>query len=273
MNPFEDGSYFKNLNKNTVQEIQEEFSNTLFQNQELGKSHNPYMQELRELAAIQNGNLDQLFNSWKENYPGEVGTLAKTSLRHSKNHGIVLTVLASRAAMAGGILPEIAYSLSDIIIRKIEDSATAETAFGLGRYAEYQYTVMVGELKNSLTAPISETNIHIEKCKDYIFAHLHEKIVLSDLAKELFLNKNYLCDLFRKEEGITIGEYILHQKILRIQNLLIYSSLSYSELATAFGFSSQSHLGRQFKKVTGTTLRKYRDTYGQASLNDHKIPV
>ncbi|MFR3184089.1 MAG: AraC family transcriptional regulator [Enterococcus sp.] len=34
------------------------------------------------------------------------------------------------------------------------------------------------------------------------------------------------------------------------------------EIASYLGFSSQSYLGQQFKKLTGFTLKEYRDRYG-----------
>lgn len=253
---------FNCVKKSINDNIQKDFSNTLFTNHEHTTKHNPYDQEIREISSIRNGNLDQLKKSLAEDYLGKVGTLAKTPLRHSKNLGIVLVTLSSRAAIEGGLLPEIAFSLSDIYIQKIEEAQTPEAAIQLGRQAEYQYTLLVNELKNQKNNPNTRKDSRINRCKDYIFSHLHEKISLASIAEELYLNKNYLCDLFKKEEGITIGEYILQQKIHFIQNMLIYSNYTYSEIATYFGFSSQSHLGRQFKKMTGMTLRQYREMYG-----------
>lgn len=62
--------------------------------------------------------------------------------------------------------------------------------------------------------------------------------------------------------GISLSRYILREKIERAKNLLTYSEYSYIEIATYLGFSSQSHLGAQFKKITGFTLLQYRNTYG-----------
>ena len=55
---------------------------------------------------------------------------------------------------------------------------------------------------------------------------------------------------------------VIREKIERAKNLLTYSEYSYIEIATYLGFSSQSHLGAQFKKITGFTLLQYRNTYG-----------
>ena len=43
--------------------------------------------------------------------------------------------------------------------------------------------------------------------------------------------------------------------------MLIYSPYSYIEISSYLGFSSQSHLGKQFKAITGMTLKQFRDAY------------
>lgn len=249
--------------------IQKKLNSILFENQEHASNHNPYDQEIREFASIRNGDLEQLNKSWDEHYSGKIGTLAKTPLRHSKNHAIVLVTLACRAAIEGGVLSEIAFSLSDAYIQQIEETDTPADAFALGRHAEYQYTTLVRDLGGQSSVD-SEPDSKISKCKDYIQTHLHEKIIIDDIAKELYLNKNYLCDLFKKKEGVTIGTYILSEKIRLIRNMLTYSQYSYSEIATYFGFSSQSHLGKQFKKLTGMTLHQYREKFGVKDFQDFK---
>ena len=250
--------------------VQEHFVKIVFENQEQGSRHNPYGQEVREVAAIRNGDLKALKQSWAEDYTGKLGVVAKTPLRNHQNLGIILVTLASRAAMEGGVMPEIAYSFSDSYINKIEEAVSPEAALSLGRQAEYHYACLVQEAKKERTLPetVRNTNSNISLCKDYIFSHLHEKIRISDIAKELYLNPNYLSDLFRKAEGITISGYILQEKLKLVKNMLIYSRYSYNEIASYLGFSSQSHLGMRFRKHTGMTLHQYRETYGRKEFQD-----
>ena len=93
------------------------------------------------------------------------------------------------------------------------------------------------------------------------FSHLHDKITMDDLAYETGCSPNYLSRLFKEHEGISPLQYILREKINRAKNLLVYSDYTYSEIATYLGFSSQSHLGKQFKKFTGYTLLEYRRNF------------
>ena len=119
---------------------------------------------------------------------------------------------------------------------------------------------MVHEIKEKQKGILKkQKNPRINKCKDFIFSHLHDRITLEDLAAEADCNPNYLSQLFKECEGISISGYILQEKINRAKNLLIYSDYSYIEIATYLGFSSQSH----FKKHTGYTLRQYREIYGR----------
>lgn len=252
------------LNHDHEGKVQKHFNDILFENHENNVHHNPYDQEMREFGSIENGDLIQLEKSLQEDYDGTIGTLAKDPLRNLKNLGIVLVTLASRAAIRGGLSPEISFSLSDSCIQQIEECKDLALVTPLAHKAEFQYAEMVHEIKEKQKGILKkQKNPRINKCKDFIFSHLHDRITLEDLAVEADCNPNYLSQLFKECEGISISGYILQEKINRAKNLLIYSDYSYIEIATYLGFSSQSHLGTQFKKHTGYTLRQYREIYGR----------
>ncbi len=251
------------IHTDNAQETQKAFNSLLFENQENDVHHNSYDQELREQSSIENGDLLQLQKSWQEDYDGTIGTLAKDPLRNMKNLMIVLITLASRTAIRGGLSPEISFSLSDVYIQEIEDCSDIALLPTLGRNAELQYASLVHELREQQKGILQkQNNPRINKCKDYIFSHLHSRITVTDLAREAGCSPNYLSQLFKQCEGTTISAYILQEKISRAKNLLIYSDYSYIEIASYLGFSSQSHLGQQFRKFTGCTLRQYREQNG-----------
>nr|MCR5209864.1 hypothetical protein [Lachnospiraceae bacterium] len=77
-------------NQNLSYEIRKELEKKIFENLENGLHHNPYDQELRELSAIERGDLDALKESLKEAYSGKVGTLSKNPLRNQKNNALVV---------------------------------------------------------------------------------------------------------------------------------------------------------------------------------------
>lgn len=247
--------------------IQTAFSRLVFQNNEESLPHNPYEQEFREQMSIEQGNLEQLQASIEEDYQGIIGTLAKDPLRNLQNRAIVVITLACRSAIRGGVSPEASYSLSDTYIQQVEEAPSPFEAMQLARQAEYQYARMVREARANTPDETQEyENPVVNRCKNYIYSHLHDRVTVQSLADNFGFSPGYLSGVFKKYEGIPLAQYILCEKISRAKNLLTYSDYSFSEIATYLGFSSQSHLGAQFKKITGRTLRQYRMEFGRAEV-------
>ena len=99
----------------------------------------------------------------------------------------------------------------------------------------------------------------IEKIKNVVVELVHynndeTKVKHSEyISAQLHYDYTYLSKLFSEVEGITLEQYIIHQKIEKVKELLVYDELSLSEIAYQLGYSSVAHLSAQFKKVTGFT--------------------
>ena len=241
------------------------YSSIVFNNQEENQTHNSYEEELRELASIENGDIEMLKKCWNEIQPKKYGKLAADHLRNVKNICIGVITLASRAAIRGGVNPEIAFSMDDSYVQQVEDSKDTKVIAQLTHRAELRFTELVREIKKEKSMIQENEDLklspHIVACKKYLFAHLHEKLTVTEIADHLGLNPNYLSDLFKKSEGTTILQYILREKIKLAKNMLIYSEYSYSDIAAYLGFSSQTHLNEHFKKALHMTLGAYRAKY------------
>lgn len=238
--------------------VRKKIHHVFYANQENGTVHNPYSQEKREQDSIRTGNPEALQKSFQEIYVGKMGTLAHNSLRNAKNLSIVVVTLAIRSAIEGGVLPEIAYSLSDAYIQRIEEMTNEGEVLALGRQAEIELCCLVRD-----TAGDKQQNPVILKCKELVLQRMHAKISIGELAEELELNANYLSQLFVKEEGITLKDYIAREKIHFAKQQLIYTDDTYESIAYSYAFFSQSHFGRVFKKWTGMTPGQYRTRYGK----------
>lgn len=252
-----------------LETVQKDYSKLVFDNQEESLHHKSYMLEQREMTAIEYGNVEMLKETLMEEYTGKIGTVyPNDKIRNWKDIAIIVIAISSRAAIRGGLLPEISYSLSDSYINHVEESNTVEMATTLARAAQFEYCRLIHEIREAKSSKFPEKyNLHTYKCKNYIFLHLHQKLTVREIADHLNLNADYLSNIFRKYEGVTISRFILREKIKQVKNLLIYSGYSYSEIASYFGFVSQSHLGSLFKKETGYTLGQFRRVYGADVLN------
>lgn len=218
--------------------------------------HNPYSQELREQGAIKNGDLDALYASFDEAYIGKVGTLSRDSLRQVKNISVAVVAVACRSAIAGGLIPETAFSMSDAYIQKIEDMKDEAEVYAAARQAEVEYCKAVRELSAGYGS-----NPLIRRCKELIFQNMYGRITTKQLAEQLDVNSDYLSRLFVKEERVKLTDFIAQKKIEVAKSQLRYSDASYAEVAISLGFVSQSHLGQVFKKWVGMTPRQYREYY------------
>ena len=88
--------------------------------------------------------------------------------------------------------------------------------------------------------------IHHNSKENQSDINLHDEII-----KEAGLSYQYVSSLFSSMEGITIEKFIIHQKIEKVKELIVYDELTLSEIAIRLGYSSVQHLSNQFKKVTG----------------------
>lgn len=91
------------------------------------------------------------------------------------------------------------------------------------------------------------------------------------LSEKLNSDYSYLSSLFSSVEGQTIENYLIHQKIEKAKELLVYNELSLSEIAYKLGYSSTAHLSNQFKKVTGLTPTHFKSIGAQKRVPLDKV--
>ncbi|MBK8293064.1 MAG: helix-turn-helix transcriptional regulator [Flammeovirgaceae bacterium] len=88
------------------------------------------------------------------------------------------------------------------------------------------------------------------------------------ISEQLHHDYNYLSSLFSSVEGITLEQYIIHQKIERVKELLFYDELTLSEIANKLGYSSVAHLSVHFKKITGLTPSELKKSKRSSALRN-----
>ena len=94
---------------------------------------------------------------------------------------------------------------------------------------------------------------HLKRVLDYIDAGLAEDIKLADLARLLDMSPFHFGRMFKQSMGISPHQYVIQQRLERAKHLLKHSDQPIIEIALACGFTSHSHLNKQFRKVVGVT--------------------
>ncbi len=98
----------------------------------------------------------------------------------------------------------------------------------------------------------------LAKIIDYISVYFDKKVSLAQLASIAQLSEYHFCRMFKQSTAYTPQAYLTKIRLEHAERLIRQSQLSLAEIALQSGFSSQSHLGKQFKECFGITPAKYR---------------
>ena len=117
----------------------------------------------------------------------------------------------------------------------------------------------------------------IEKIKSTVINIIHgtgddKRYKYSQILSEaLHHDYSHLSKLFSEVEGTTIEQFILKQKIEKVNELIAYDELSINEIASRLGYSSSAHLSAQFKKVTGLPPSHFKNVGAQQRKSIDKL--
>ncbi|WP_175638358.1 helix-turn-helix domain-containing protein [Metabacillus schmidteae] len=215
--------------------------------------HMDYREEQLIWQCIKEGNKERLQDHLNNIKIEGIGTLSKLSqIRNIKNHAIISVALATRAAIDGGLYPEIAFTMSDFYIQKIEETLELKKINLINQDCLFSFVDRINENKNN------NQSKPVQVCKNYIFNHIFDQISVQDLAEKVNLNQVYLSQLFKKETGYPIGKYIQIEKLKESQKLLIQTDLSVADICMMLQFNDQSYFTSIFRKYTGQTPNQFR---------------
>lgn len=115
-----------------------------------------------------------------------------------------------------------------------------------------------GRAKQAMLEPDSDSSPLLKRITDYIHKNYASKIYLETLADHLGYNKNYLCQKFKKELGITIADYIQNYRIQKAKELIVYSDYDLKQICEKVGFENIYHFSRVFKEQEGVPPGVYK---------------
>ncbi len=100
------------------------------------------------------------------------------------------------------------------------------------------------------------SNPKIDCIVEYINANISEDISLDTLADIVYINKYYMCHMFKDNVGLSIKEYINTRRIAEAKKLLA-SGGDFTTICFKCGFNDYSTFYKTFKKFTGMSPRKF----------------
>ncbi|WP_103068635.1 AraC family transcriptional regulator [Aquimarina sediminis] len=101
----------------------------------------------------------------------------------------------------------------------------------------------------------------IQNFRNLIDQYYKKERGVSYYASLLHITPTYLNDTIKKSTGKTAGELIRERIILEAKRLLIFSSLSISEIAYELGFEDSAYFWKFFKKYVSISPKLFREKH------------
>ena len=82
---------------------------------------------------------------------------------------------------------------------------------------------------------------------------------LDDLAHVTGCNKKQLSNIFRKQYGISLSQFLREERMCRAQRLLVQTSLGIHGIAQRLGYSSTANFSNAFRDHVGMSPSEFRE--------------
>lgn len=102
------------------------------------------------------------------------------------------------------------------------------------------------------------TNTVVRSIKEYVLQNYRTEISLADLADTVYLSKEHLSRLFKKETGQNLFSYIMDLKLQEARRLLTETDNTIDDIAFSLGFHDGNYFSKVFKKNIGISPGTYR---------------
>lgn len=87
--------------------------------------------------------------------------------------------------------------------------------------------------------------------------HMHD-ITLDSISNTLFINKFYLCHIFKNIIGIPVKQYLIEYRLSVAKKLLTETNDQISDISNAAGFNNTAYFSKIFKKHENCSPIQYR---------------
>jgi signal transduction histidine kinase/DNA-binding LacI/PurR family transcriptional regulator/AraC-like DNA-binding protein/response regulator of citrate/malate metabolism len=168
--------------------------------------------------------------------------------REETTRGIPVVVLTGRG-------------LTQEDVARLSHSVTA--ILGKGLFSVEEMSAHLRRALSRLQASGGEAQRLARLAMAYIHEHYAEPLSLPEISRALGISVEHLVRCFRREVGTTPMNYLNRYRINQARKLLLSGSQSITTIASAVGFADSNYFSRVFRRETGISPKRYRQTVGQ----------
>lgn len=127
----------------------------------------------------------------------------------------------------------------------------------------------------NITSLLKEKNVYptdetINNIKKYIQKNYSQDISLDKISELFFLNPSYCCYLFKEKTGENFSDYVNHIRIEKAKDFLINTDYKVYKIAKMLGYENDKYFFRIFKKFTGYTPERFRESFSSNGTSQNK---
>lgn len=108
--------------------------------------------------------------------------------------------------------------------------------------------------------PVRSEDVELGRVMEYAIAHL-QHVDIDALAVRAGLSRRTFDRRFRVQTGVSPLQWLLHQRILRAQNLLERTELTVDAIARQVGLATAVSLRPAFRRIVGVSPQAYRQAF------------
>ena len=168
----------------------------------------------------------------------------------------VMNTLFRKAIERSMVHPYYIDEISTRYARRIENASMEEQPAIIGSMVR-EYCAYVRKYSLKEYSPL------VQKIINHINLNLSSELSLKSLAAMCYISPSYLSNLFKRETGTTLIDYINTQRVQRAAHLLATTKLSVASVAERVGILDVNYFAKLFKKALGQTPTQYRRNHPQ----------
>ena len=138
---------------------------------------------------------------------------------------------------------------------KVNEILSAVTDAALAPNEDDSFARVKGDAAEELSGKTgvrsAEISTVVYEAKRIIDEQFNEKLTTSKLSKELFVGRTHLCEAFRDEYHLGIGEYLRMRRMEEAARMLTDTDLTVSQIADAVGYGHASSFISAYRKHYG----------------------
>ncbi len=165
----------------------------------------------------------------------------------------ILRTLIRKAAEAGG--------LSVVTIHRLtQENIQRSSAHGINLQHTHLYD-LIRDLTEGVRLTHQKTQGYSKETKqavEYLELRFSQQIHMQDILDELNCSRTHLSDVFKRDTGLTIGQYIARLRCEKAAELLAETQIPVQNISMLVGYPDSNYFVKVFRAQTGDTPSDYR---------------